>query len=237
LTGGSPNWAAALSVIILLVTFIGPGILIWILLRAELASAYQWLQTNTAAKNGWPIAISAVIEKVAGWIGVHIGVDPDTIRAAALARINEAGNFFVQKTAAVLGGIGSAVFSLIIILFTLFFMLRAGSSLVRRIALLLPLDTDEIDVLLQKIVASIQGNVLGVIAVGGAQGLLLGLGFWMFGIPSPVLWGLVTGVCSVVPFGRRSRLGSGQYLSDGVALYLEGDPAYGLGRRRGFSFR
>lgn len=89
----------------------------------------------------------------------------------------------------------------------------------------------------KKIVASIQGNVLGVIAVGGAQGLLLGLGFWMFGIPSPVLWGLVTGVCSVVPFGRRSRLGSGQYLSDGVALYLEGDPAYGLGRRRGFSFR
>jgi predicted PurR-regulated permease PerM len=201
LTGGRSNLAAWLCILVLLVTLIGPAILIGILLHNESIAVYDWLRTNTAAQNGWPTAISSWVARVADWVGVHTGVDPDTLRSAALSRINEVGNFFVQKTGALLGGISSAILSLVITLFTFFFMLRSGATLVRNGARLLPLDEDEIEVLISKITAAIQGNVAGVLAVGGTQAILLGLGFWIFGVPSPVLWAIVTVACSVIPMG------------------------------------
>jgi predicted PurR-regulated permease PerM len=42
--------------------------------------------------------------------------------------------------------------------------------------------------------------VLRVFAVGIAQGSLLSLAFWVLGVPSPVLWGLVTALFSLIPF-------------------------------------
>jgi hypothetical protein len=35
--------------------------------------------------------------------------------------------------------------------------------------------------------------------VGGIQGTLTGLAFWALGLDSALLWGLVTGICSLVP--------------------------------------
>jgi predicted PurR-regulated permease PerM len=36
--------------------------------------------------------------------------------------------------------------------------------------------------------------------VGVAQGSLASLAFWVLGLPSPVLWGLVTALFSLIPF-------------------------------------
>ena len=47
--------------------------------------------------------------------------------------------------------------------------------------------------------SSIQANVVGVLTVAVVQGSLLGIGFWLLGIPSPILWALVTSACSLVP--------------------------------------
>lgn len=46
---------------------------------------------------------------------------------------------------------------------------------------------------------SIIANVYGCLAVGATQGTLLGLAFWVLGLPSPVLWGLVTALFSLIP--------------------------------------
>ncbi len=39
----------------------------------------------------------------------------------------------------------------------------------------------------------------GMLAVIVAQGLLLSLGFWFIGVHSPVLWGMIAGLASIVP--------------------------------------
>jgi predicted PurR-regulated permease PerM len=41
--------------------------------------------------------------------------------------------------------------------------------------------------------------VNGVLVVAAAQGLLLGFGFWFVGVRSPVLWGTVGGLASIIP--------------------------------------
>jgi predicted PurR-regulated permease PerM len=46
---------------------------------------------------------------------------------------------------------------------------------------------------------SVVGNVIGVFAAATAQSLLLILGFWLVGVRSPLLWGTVGGLTSVIP--------------------------------------
>jgi len=46
---------------------------------------------------------------------------------------------------------------------------------------------------------SVVANLYGILAVGLAQGLLTGAAFAVLGVPSPLLLGLTTAVCSLVP--------------------------------------
>ena len=64
---------------------------------------------------------------------------------------------------------------------------------------LLPLNASQVERLFTGISNSIVANVYGCLAVGVAQGTTLSLAFWVLGLPSPVLWGLVTALFSLIP--------------------------------------
>lgn len=55
--------------------------------------------------------------------------------------------------------------------------------------------------LLSLIGNTVKGVVYGVLGTSLAQGALLGIGFWIAGLPSPVLLGLVTAFLAVIPGG------------------------------------
>ncbi|WP_258051808.1 AI-2E family transporter [Mesorhizobium sp. INR15] len=46
---------------------------------------------------------------------------------------------------------------------------------------------------------TVQATVYGTLAVAAVQGSLGGLMFWILGLPTPLLWGLVMSLLSVVP--------------------------------------
>ena len=68
-----------------------------------------------------------------------------------------------------------------------------------RIATVLPLRSDQVQRLYAGISNSTIANVYGCVAVGAAQGSLAGLAFWVLGLPSAVLWALVTALVSLIP--------------------------------------
>ena len=44
-----------------------------------------------------------------------------------------------------------------------------------------------------------EAALLGILATSLSQGLTIGLGFWLVGLPNPLLWGAVTALVSVLP--------------------------------------
>lgn len=52
-----------------------------------------------------------------------------------------------------------------------------------------------------QIVRSVQGTVNGLVLVGLAEGLILGVAYWIAGAPHAALFGLLTGLLAMVPFG------------------------------------
>ncbi|MBP6858720.1 MAG: AI-2E family transporter [Candidatus Pacebacteria bacterium] len=113
-----------------------------------------------------------------------------------------------------------------VMLLALFYFLRDGRELKRQIIALSPLGDADDEKIMRKMQRAIYAIFAGSIFVGIIQGILVGLGFWIFGVPSPALWGFVAAIAALIP-----GVGTSLVIIPGIAyLLLTGmtNPAIGL---------
>jgi predicted PurR-regulated permease PerM len=91
------------------------------------------------------------------------------------------------------------IVKLFIVLYLLFFLLRDGDGLSRRIRDAIPLRAEQKRDLFNKFTTVIRATVKGNIVVAIVQGALGGLIFWLLGVRAPVLWGALMAVLSLLP--------------------------------------
>lgn len=140
-----------------------------------------------------------IVDRLLGGVGQYIDLKSLDLRGALLRWLEQVSRFLLSWGAHILSNIISFFAEAVIAFFTLFFLFREGSSIGLRVASFLPLRADQVDRLFSGISNSIIANVYGCLAVGAAQGTLLSLAFWVLGLPSTVLWGLVTALFSLIP--------------------------------------
>ncbi|MGN6830363.1 AI-2E family transporter [Paucibacter sp. M5-1] len=117
------------------------------------------------------------------------------------------------------------VVSFFIMLYLMFFVMRDGEQLSRRIREALPLRATYKRMLGEKFTTVIRATVKGNIAVAALQGALGGLAFWVLDVHAPVLWAVLMAFLSLLP-----AVGAGLVWLP-VALYFlaTGNIAAGLG--------
>lgn len=98
-------------------------------------------------------------------------------------------------------------------LYLLFFFVRDGDTLAKRITDAIPLPADQQRALIGRSTAVIRAMVKGNLLVATVQGALGGLIFWLLGIHAPVLWASVMALLSLLPAG-------GALIWLPVAIYL-----------------
>jgi predicted PurR-regulated permease PerM len=91
------------------------------------------------------------------------------------------------------------IVSLFVMLYLLFFLLRDGDDLARRIRRAIPLRAEQQQALLHTFTTVIRATVKGNIVVAILQGALGGLIFWLLGIHAPLLWAALMTVLSLLP--------------------------------------
>ncbi|MET0264560.1 MAG: AI-2E family transporter [Duganella sp.] len=89
--------------------------------------------------------------------------------------------------------------SLCIALYLLFFLLRDGDKLSKRIREAIPLSRKYKQRLFLNFTTVIRATVKGNILVAIVQGALGGLAFWFLGVSAPVLWGVLMAFLSLLP--------------------------------------
>lgn len=86
-------------------------------------------------------------------------------------------------------------------LLTLFFLFREGATLTRQMrhaaTRAFGATGERIG---QQIIASVHGTVNGLVLVGLAEGLILGLVYWIAGVPQATVFGMITAIAAMVPF-------------------------------------
>jgi predicted PurR-regulated permease PerM len=90
---------------------------------------------------------------------------------------------------------------LLFTLLTLFFLFRDGGALTDRLREL----SDRLiglrgERIARQMIAAVHGTVNGLVLVGLAEGILLGIIYFASGLPYPASFGAVTGVAAVIPF-------------------------------------
>ncbi|ANJ71503.1 AI-2E family transporter [Ralstonia insidiosa] len=86
-----------------------------------------------------------------------------------------------------------------VMLYMVFFLLRDGGEIGRRVRRALPLDEEHKNLLLAKFTTVVRATVKGNIAVALVQGALGGFIFWVVGIEGVVLWGALMAFLSLLP--------------------------------------
>lgn len=109
------------------------------------------------------------------------------------------GSFLTQNAVAL--GIGTFNFftKLALMLYIAFFLLRDGRQLIEKLIHVIPMGDERERLLFQNIAGVARATVKGNLLVAILQGTLGGLIFWILGIPSPLLWGVIMAIFSMIP--------------------------------------
>ena len=103
-------------------------------------------------------------------------------------------------------GVVGILFDLIIVLFITFFLLIDGEKFLREIKVFSPLEVTHHERIVLQLQRTLKATLKGSIIVALTQGLLGGIGFWIFGIPSSAFWGVCMVFSSVIPLVGTSIL-------------------------------
>ena len=87
-----------------------------------------------------------------------------------------------------------------IILFVMFFLLKDGEVFVDKVERIMPLKGEYREHVFKKLNDMAYAVIYGSIIVAIIQGTLAGFGFFIFGLPSPLLWGTVMMFASLIPY-------------------------------------
>lgn len=221
LVRGKAGLAAFLLTTAVILAVIVPAILcVWVLAR-ESASLYQVAQRFYEQKGVEGIAAHPVV--AAGralWDRMslpfeRLGFD---LNALLLAAINAVSSVIVDNLKGIAKNLLSFTINFLLTTFTLFFLLRDGAAMVRGLQALLPLERKHTEALFARILRAVSSVVRGTILTALAQGALGGLGYWIFGVPFPVLLGLATAFFSLLPLGGSALV----WLPAAMYLFLKG---------------
>ena len=117
-----------------------------------------------------------------------------------------AGELVGSTSAFIFGALSAAtrasavlILHFVILLYTMFFFLRDGPSLLSRALSYLPLREGDKERMLDTFVSVTRATLKGTVLIGIAQGALGGLAFWAAGIDGAIFWGTVMTVLSIIP--------------------------------------
>ena len=210
--GGNETLAALATVLLVFLLILIPLILLGVLMSQEVLSIYSTLANG---KGGFALLDQAT-KAIEGQIQNFI---PSFELHASIYTYLETGlRWMGGNLNAFLSSVLSFVSQLLLILIAMFFFYRDGEKLYNFIVKWSPLSDSYDESIIAKIELAVTSVIKGSLATAILQGALLGLGFALFGVPNPVLWGVVATVTALIPV-----VGTGIVLLPAVAyLFLGG---------------
>lgn len=185
--------SALLSVLVVLVIILLPLFVIGAVLFQETKDIAVELQNG----NGVLPFLETKLDTVEARLNAlapdaHIELDLRAIAGNTISWISD-------HIGAVFTGVAKGALDLFIMIVGLFFFLRDGSRIREILISWSPLRDDHDKAILDKITVAVNSVLKGSLLIAVVQGFLTGVGFAIFGVPSPVLWGFVATLASLIP--------------------------------------
>ena len=193
--------ASAVTCLLLTVAVILPVLLLIFLIAGESVKAYKALENTVAG--GVPAKIaklhdSAVFQSLLAK-SREMGLPEPDLGAAVMHVVRGGSRFLVEHSASAVSGIVNFLLQLFVMLFGLYYLFLRGPQILRELRSLVPLRPEHEEEIIRKFTGVVHATFTGSLAVALIQGAVGGLGFLIFGLPSPLMWGAGMALVSLVP--------------------------------------
>lgn len=186
----SPNIASILTVILMLLVIALP---IWFfgqVIFNEVVNLYNGYRSGAFVINqnqiiaNLPSQVQTIIQSISQDINSFIG----KLSSEAFASVT-----------GILSNVASFIISFFLLFFIVFFLLRDGEKIKKALIDISPISTTHEDKLFVRIIDAVNGVIKGSFFMAVIQGIVATIGFFIFGVSEPFLWGAFTVLAALVP--------------------------------------
>ena len=206
----SPSVAAMLSCALVVVTILGPLTLVTLAIAREAVHAVDNVQ---AGINRLLDPDSRIHQYVGRWVDTE-ELRSGTWKQSLIDAVQEKGGTIASQTFRVFGKVLGGVVKILFVILTMYYFFRDGVRVKAALHDLLPLETTQSDEIFAHTREVISASVNGVFVIAAIQATLGTVMFAVLRVPSPLMWGAVMFLASMIPLGGSALVWAP------VALYL-----------------
>ena len=197
---GRDSLAASLTLLVIFVAVILPAFWIGSEVVDEAAGLVVAFQQGRIDVADW-------FEQVFGALPANIQASLSASGFGDLSALQQRAQEFAQDSLGLIAqqaiAFGGSVFGYVLAfavgLYVSFFLLRDGKEISRTILRALPFDQSISERLAERFLGIVRATIKGSIVVGLVQGALGAITFWVVGMPSVLLFGVIMAIASLLP--------------------------------------
>ena len=223
---GAP--ASLLTLLTIFLLIIVPLVAIGFAVTSEAVGLYGRVASGEVNINDQIQEVEAMLPRLSRR-ATELGIDLDKVRTG----VESAAVTVSRNLASQLLAFGQSaltfVLLLVVMFYTLFFFLKDGDDLVAQLVRALPLGDPREKMILSRFASVTRATVKGTFIVALVQGSIGGVTFYFLGLGSPVLWGVIMAVMSLVPSVGAAivwvpaaiyLIATGDYWSGGILIFV-----------------
>ncbi|MHB8136937.1 MAG: AI-2E family transporter [Smithellaceae bacterium] len=218
----NPNLCAGLTLMAVLITLILPVGLILVLLVGESLDIYNSINSNGSI---WMNSLNSTFNA----LGQHpllasFNLDQQFIMDKSVELLKFITNFLVKNLSAFTGNTIVFFVEFAVMIYCLFYFLRDGDRLIDTISRYMPVDQRHIDAFISEFLITAKAALKFTFVIGGIQGFLGGLIFYITGVERALVWAVLMIGLSIVPAIGNSII----WVPAGVIMLLLGHVWQGI---------
>ena len=215
ITRGREGIAAVITIIIASILLLGPLFLIGIQIAQEAQYLYERINEGDL---GIPTDIVERVESAVERYVPQFNIDIWNYARQSL-------QWIASNLASFFAGTFGTLLHILLGIMAFFYLVKDGHKFLRAFTDLSPLSDEHDRAIFERLGIAINSIVRGSLLVAIVQGFVSGIGYAIFGLPSPTLWGSITAIGALVP-----GVGTAIVIAPAVTyLFFAGERASAIG--------
>jgi predicted PurR-regulated permease PerM len=155
----------------------------------------------------------------------RFGVQPADINRRVGDAARDLAAFLGKGATSLLTGLFSAIFIFIFSALTSYYLLREGTGGTSWLVEMVPLPNGQVAEIVREVRDVMRAMLVSTGVMSVYQAITAGIGYWLFGVDSPLVWAALTGIASILPAVGTALV----WAPVGMVMILNGHPAQGAG--------
>jgi predicted PurR-regulated permease PerM len=193
---GRRSLSALVSCVLVVLVFVLPLTIIVAAVIQELGKVVPNLPANLSQLFSQQ---PAILGSLSQWMQDRLGIDLLGLQGFFIQQLRNLSEGLLGASFSLVGNIVTSIVKAFFVIFTMYYLFRDADKIVDKLPDALPLSREQSEALISRTQQVVSASVYGVVTIAALQGLLAGLAYWILGIPSPVLWAVLTAFVCMIP--------------------------------------